>query len=51
MEGLKHRSGSLFDPRLVDAFVASVQQNTGHFRVEQDPFESRRETEDAALKA
>ena len=51
VEVLKHRSGSLFDPRVVDAFVASVQHNADHFRVEPEPFESRRENQDATLKA
>jgi HD-GYP domain-containing protein (c-di-GMP phosphodiesterase class II) len=51
LEVLKHRSGSLFDPRVVDVFVASVQHNADHFRVEREPLESCRENQDAALKA
>ena len=51
MEVLKHRAGSLFDPRVVDAFIASVQVNADHFRIEREPYGVRKEKEDAALKA
>jgi HD-GYP domain-containing protein (c-di-GMP phosphodiesterase class II) len=51
IEVLKHRSGSLFDPRVVDAFIAAVQQNASLFRVEREPLDSRREDHSAALKA
>jgi hypothetical protein len=49
VEVLRHRSGSLFDPRVVDAFIESVQSHADHFRVE--PYESGKEKDHAALKA
>jgi len=51
IEVLKHRSGSLFDPRVVEAFIESVQEHADLFRMEREPYESLRETDDAALKA
>ena len=51
LEVLKHRSGSLFDPRVVEAFIASVQVHADHFHLEREPYAVRKEKEDAALKA
>jgi signal transduction histidine kinase/putative methionine-R-sulfoxide reductase with GAF domain len=50
IEVLRHRSGSLFDPRVVEAFIASVQLHADHFRVGGESG-ARREKEDAAVRA
>jgi signal transduction histidine kinase/response regulator RpfG family c-di-GMP phosphodiesterase len=51
IEVLRHRSGSMFDPRVVDAFIASVQAHADHFRVGHESYETRRDEEDAPIKA
>ncbi|HXS09932.1 MAG TPA: HD domain-containing phosphohydrolase [Candidatus Krumholzibacteria bacterium] len=50
---LKHRAGTLFDPKVVDAFVAGVERHADRFRVERSPHEVQAEHEDlnATLKA
>lgn len=51
IEVLKHRSGSLFDPRVVEAFIASVEVHAELFRTERESYGAHRETNDATLKA
>ncbi|HEX6790041.1 MAG TPA: HD domain-containing phosphohydrolase [Candidatus Krumholzibacteria bacterium] len=48
---LKHRSGSLFDPRVVDAFIASVQAHAEYFRADRETEHGIRENDNATLKA
>jgi signal transduction histidine kinase/response regulator RpfG family c-di-GMP phosphodiesterase len=43
IEVLRHRSGTLFDPKVVEAFIASVQRHADRFRTE--PQSSRTEKE------
>jgi signal transduction histidine kinase/response regulator RpfG family c-di-GMP phosphodiesterase len=37
---LRHRSGTLFDPKVVDAFVAGVEIHEKRFRVERESYET-----------
>jgi HD-GYP domain-containing protein (c-di-GMP phosphodiesterase class II) len=43
IEVLKHRAGTLFDPKVVDAFVEAVMKNADSFRTLNGPVDSRRE--------
>ena len=51
VEVLKHRAGSLFDPKVVDAFVAGVERHADRFRAERESHEAHVELDNATLKA
>ena len=51
VEVLKHRSGSLFDPNVVAAFVAGVHKHADRFQAEQESHETNGELDEATLDA
>ena len=48
---MKHRSGTLFDPGVVDAFVKGVEKNAERFRIESEARMTPPEFEKSTLKA
>jgi HD-GYP domain-containing protein (c-di-GMP phosphodiesterase class II) len=48
---LRHRAGTLFDPNVVEAFVAGVEEHAARFRAERESHEVHSELDNAALKA
>jgi signal transduction histidine kinase/response regulator RpfG family c-di-GMP phosphodiesterase len=50
IEVLKHRAGSLFDPKVVDAFVTGVERHAERFRAERESYDAQHEM-NTALKA
>ena len=50
VEVLRHRAGTLFDPRVVEAFVAGVEKHAARFRAERE-HEVHAELDNATLKA
>jgi signal transduction histidine kinase/response regulator RpfG family c-di-GMP phosphodiesterase len=50
VEVLRHRAGTLFDPAVVDAFVAGVERHAGRFRAERESYEAHNDL-NATLKA
>jgi len=49
MEVLKHQSGVLFDPRVVDTFIDSVQRHAAHFRIERETADAPNEFDPSAI--
>lgn len=51
VEVLKHRAGSLFDPKVVDAFVEGVEKHADRFHAERESYGARNELDNVTLDA